>query len=156
RATTLQNHADAAHAFVGADWVATVGPATSGTTRFDRPLPVGMTAAAPTSLDGFHGSYLNGPDGLAIDPSTFGDAAWWRADFADDALGSLLELLRTPAVGVDLPQTDGLGVAVDAPAAANGFELQATYIDTDDRVSSTDPVTIASGRHTYPLSTPGA
>jgi ABC-type lipoprotein release transport system permease subunit len=152
RATTLQNHADAAHAFAGADWVVSLGPPASGPTGFGRPLPDHMAATAPVSLEGFRGTYVNGPDGLAVDPDTFADASWWRSDFADDSLGALMDRLRPPTVGAQLPPaTQALSVRVDAPGEARGYGLRATYIGTDGQVATTDAATIAPGSHTYPL-----
>jgi ABC-type lipoprotein release transport system permease subunit len=152
RVTTLQNHADAAHAFAGADWVATVGAPASGPAGFGRPLPPGMAAAAPVMLDGFEGSYTNGPDGLAVDPATFGSASWWRSDLADDPLSTLMDRLRSPTVGAQLPaSTRALTVTIDAPPRARGFDLRATYIGADGQVATSDPAILSPGAHTYPL-----
>ena len=152
RATTLQNHADAAHAFAGADWVASVGPPTSGAAGFARPLPDHMSATAQVPITGLHGIYTNGPDGLAIDPGTFADASWWRSDFADDSIQTLMDRLSPPTIGVALPATSqGLSVSLDAPDAANDFELRATYAGPDGKIASSDPVAVKPGAHTYVL-----
>src|SRR5207247_7391442 len=76
RATTLQNHADAAHAFAGTDWLVRAGAPVSGPEGFGRPLPDQMSAAARVPLTDVQGIYTNGPDGLAVDPPTFADASW--------------------------------------------------------------------------------
>jgi FtsX-like permease family protein len=157
RATTLQNHSDAAHAFAGADWVVGVGAPTSGPEGFGRALPGQMSAAAQVSLTGFHGSYTNGPDGLAVDPSTFADAAWWRSDFADEPLDTLMGRLQPPSIGSELPAgSQELNVTVDAPPAARGYSLRASYVGSGGEIGTTDPVTLTEGRHTYVVAAPGA
>jgi hypothetical protein len=157
RATTLQNHADAAHAFAGSDWVVGVGAPTSGPEGFGRALPDQMSAAAQVPLTGFHGIYTNGPDGLAVDPATFADAAWWRSDFADESLDTLMDRLQPPPVGSELPAgSEDLSVTVDAPPAARGYALRASYVASGGEIVTTDPVTVTDGRHTYVVATPEA
>jgi hypothetical protein len=157
RATTLQNHADAAHAFAGADWVVDVGAPTSGPEGFGHMLPDHMSAAAQVPLEGFHGVYTNGPDGLAVDPATFADAAWWRSDFADGSLETLMDRLRPPPVGAELPAgSQTLNVTIDAPDAASGFVLRSSSLGVDGGITITRPATVAPGRHTYVLDVGGA
>src|SRR2546427_2447473 len=67
RATTLQNHEDAARAFAGADWVATVGLPADGSNAFDRSLPPSMAAVGRVQPEGFGGTYSTPPEGLAVD-----------------------------------------------------------------------------------------
>jgi ABC-type antimicrobial peptide transport system permease subunit len=157
RATTLQNHADAAHAFVGTDRVVGVGAPASGPEGFGRPLPDHMSAAAQVSLTGFHGSYTNGPDGLAVDPATFADASWWRSDFADEPLATLMDRLRPPPIGAEVPAgSHDLSVTIDAPFAARGYAFRASYVRADGEIVTTEPTTVSEGRHTYVVATPGA
>ena len=157
RATTLQNHADAAHAFAGSDWVVDVGAPSSGPAGFGRPLPDHMSPVARVPLTGFHGSYTSGPDGLAVDPATFADASWWRSDFADDPLATLMDRLRPPPVGAEVPAgAKDLSVTIDAPRAARGYALRASYVADGGEIVTTDPTTVSDGRHTYVLATPGA
>jgi len=144
RATTLQNHEDAAHAFAGADWVATVGSPTDGSNAFDRPLPPGMADVARLQPDGFGGAYSDPPEGLAVDPATFRQAAWWRADFATDPFDGLLDRLATPAEGMTLPPPD-----------AAGLELRAAILGADGSITATEPLTLAGGSHPYELDVSG-
>ena len=70
RATTLQNHEDAAHAFAGADWVATVGNPSDGSFAFDRPLPPGMADVCSVAARWVRGDVLGpagGPRGRSRD-----------------------------------------------------------------------------------------
>jgi len=156
RATTLQNHEDAAHAFAGADWVATVGTPTDGSFSFDRPLPPGMADVARLQPDGFGGSYSDPPEGLAVDPATFRQAAWWRADFATDPFDGLLDRLATPAEGMRLPPgSRTLALTIEAPPGAAGLELRAAILGVDGSVTATEPLTLAEGSHPYELDLSG-
>ena len=156
RATTLQNHEDAAHAFAGADWVATVGSPTDGSNAFDRPLPPGMADVARLQPDGFGGAYSDPPEGLAVDPATFRQAAWWRADFATDPFDGLLDRLATPAEGMTLPPgSRTLSLTIDAPADAAGLELRAAILGADGSITATEPLTLAGGSHPYELDVSG-
>ena len=156
RATTLQNHEDAAHAFAGADWVATVGSPSDGSFAFDRPLPPGMADVARLQPDGFGGAYSDPPEGLAVDPATFRQAAWWRADFATDPFDGLLDRLATPAEGMTLPPgSRTLSLTIDAPPSAAGLELRAAILGTDGSITATEPLTLAEGSHPYELDVSG-
>ncbi len=156
RATTLQNHEDAAHAFAGADWVATVGSPTDGSIAFDRPLPSGMADVARLQPDGFGGAYSDPPEGLAVDPATFRQAAWWRADFATDPFDGLLDRLATPAEGMTLPPgSRTLSLTIDAPPDAAGLELRAAILGADGSITATEPLTLAEGSHPYELDVSG-
>ncbi|HZT10433.1 MAG TPA: hypothetical protein VFB09_05310, partial [Actinomycetota bacterium] len=156
RATTLQNHEDAAHAFAGADWVATVGRPTDGSSAFDRPLPPGMADVARLQPDGFEGAYSDPPEGLAVDPATFRQAAWWRADFATDPFDGLLDHLATPAEGMALPAgSRTLSLTIDAPPDAAGLELRAAILGADGSITATEPLTLAGGSHPYELDVTG-
>jgi FtsX-like permease family len=156
RATTLQNHEDAAHAFAGADWVATVGSPTDGSIAFDRPLPPGMADVARLQPDGFAGAYSDPPEGLAVDPATFRQAAWWRADFATDPFDGLLDRLATPAEGMTLPAgSRTLSLTIDAPRDAAGLELRAAILGADGSITATEPLALAEGSHPYELDVSG-
>src|SRR5206468_6614590 len=64
---------------------------------------------------------------------------------------------QPPTVGAQLdPSTDGLSVRIDAPRAASGLGLRATYLGADGQIATTEPATIAAGAHTYPLDIRGA
>jgi hypothetical protein len=156
RATTLQNHEDAAHAFAGADWVATVGSPTDGSIAFDRPLPAGMADVARLQPGGFAGAYSDPPEGLAVDPATFREAAWWRADFATDPFDGLLDRLATPPEGMTLPPgSRTLSLTIHAPPDAAGLELRAAILGADGSITATEPLTLAEGSHPYELDVSG-
>jgi hypothetical protein len=156
RATTLQNHEDAAHAFAGADWVATVGASAVGSNAFDRPLPPGMADVGRVQPDGFGGTYSDPPEGLAVDPATFRQAAWWRADFATESFEGLLGRLAAPTEGMTLPQgSRTLELTIDSPRDAAGLELRAAIRRADGSFTSTEPITLAEGSHPYALDVSG-
>ena len=153
---TVDETVDAAHAFAGADWVATVGSPTDGSIAFDRPLPPGMADVARLQPDGFGGAYSDPPEGLAVDPATFRQAAWWRADFATDPFDVLLDRLATPAEGMTLPPgSRTLSLTIDAPADAAGLELRAAILGADGSITATEPLTLAEGSHPYELDVSG-
>jgi hypothetical protein len=156
RATTLQNHEDAAHAFAGADWVATVGVPADGSNAFDRPLPPGMADVGRIQPDEFGGAYSNPPEGLAVDPATFREAAWWRADFATESFEGLLARLATPAEGMTLPPgSRTLELTIDSPLDAAGLELRAAIRQADGSFTSAEPLTLAAGSHRYAVDVSG-
>jgi hypothetical protein len=156
RATTLQNHEDAAHAFAGADWVATVGLPADRSNAFDRSLPTGMADVGRVQPQGFGGTYSTPPEGLAVDPVTFRQAAWWRADFATESFDGLLGRLAAPAEGMTLPQgSRTFELTIDSPRDAAGLELRAALRRTDGSFTSTEPLTLAEGSHPYALDVSG-
>ena len=156
RATTLQNHEDVAHAFAGADWVATVGLPADGSNAFDRPLPPGMADVGRVQPDGFGGTYSNPPEGLAVDPATFRGAAWWRADFATESFEGLLGRLAAPAEGMTLPQgSRTLELTIEGPRDTAGLELRAAVRRADGSITGTEPLTLAEGSHPYALDVSG-
>jgi ABC-type antimicrobial peptide transport system permease subunit len=158
RATTLRSHHDAAHAFVGTDWVAQVATASSEDPIASAArLPDGMSAVERMQADGFAGSYSTPPDGLAVDPATFEEAAWWRSDFASVPLDVLLSDLRTEIPGA--PVLEGareLALTMDAPPVARALSLRATFARPDDQIVSTTPQAIRPGRATYAMDVAGA
>ena len=156
RATTLQNHEDAAHAFAGADWVATVGIPPDGSNAFDRTLPPGMADVERVQPDGFTGTYSTPPEGLEVDPATFQQAAWWRADFAAESFEGLLGRLAAPAEGMTLPQgSRTVELTIDSPRGAAGLELRAALRRPDGSFTSSEPLTLAEGSHPYALNVSG-
>jgi FtsX-like permease family len=159
RATTLRSHEDAAHAFVGTDWVAQVATTSSE----DDPvasagrLAAGMAAVGRIESDGFVGRYNRPPDGLAVDPETFADAAWWRSDFASVPLKDLVADLRTVIPGVSVPDgADALALTVDAPTVARGLSVRATFARPGDEIASTVAQPIRPGVATYAMDVEGA
>src|SRR5262249_15586955 len=45
---------------------------------------------------------------------------------------------------------------IDAPPAARGYALRASYVGAGGEIVTTEPATVSDGRHTYVLATPGA
>ena len=152
RATILRGHADAAHASVVTDWVATVGSPSTDSDRFDEPLPAGMTPAATVTFDGFRGRYAITPTGLAIDPTSFRDVAWWRSDLSSDPFDTLMDRMAPPPVGVPLTTGGGpIEVTLDTSAEDTVLDLRATVVKADGSVASSDPQPLLAGRHTYEI-----
>jgi FtsX-like permease family len=154
RATILRSHSDAAHASVGTDWVASVGSSSTGSDRFDEPLPSGMAPVATVPLDGFRGRYAIPPTGLAVDPTSFRDVAWWRSDFASDPFNILMDRMASPPVGVPLATEGGpIEVTLETPAVDTVLGLRANVVNADGSVASSDPQPLLAGRHTYGIAT---
>jgi ABC-type antimicrobial peptide transport system permease subunit len=158
RAMTLRSHHDAAHAFVGTDWVAQVATAPSEDPIASAArLPTGMAAVARVQADGFAGSYSTSPDGLAVDPATFGQAAWWRSDFASVSLDALLADLHTATPGAPVPEdARELALTMDAPSVAQALSLRATFARPDGQIVSTALQAIRPGVATYAMDVQGA
>ena len=116
-----------------------------------------MAAVGRIEAEGFAGRYGRPPDGLAVDPETFADAAWWRSDFASVPLENLVADLRTTIPGVAVPDGAGaLALTVDAPTAARGLSVRATFARPDDEIVSTVAQPIRPGVATYTMDVEGA
>jgi hypothetical protein len=128
RATVLQNHADAAHQQVGADWNVQVAAPEQPIASLDR-LPANATGVVRTepSFEA-QGSFSITPSAIAVDPSTYEDGGWWRADYSTTPEDTWLADLRTPDPAQPIPGGGSSELAVDAEAGrgAQGLELVAT------------------------------
>jgi hypothetical protein len=149
RAIVLRNHQDAAHTLVGADWNVQVAPP-EDVLRAVQQMPVGTTPVIRTEPDLRQGSYSLPPTALAIDPATYAEGGWWRDDFSDTSIETILADLRTAPLGFDLPPgASTLTLSLDVPPAAAGLAVSATVLDAEDRAHTAPPVTVSDGRGTY-------
>lgn len=157
RAIVLRNHADAAHALVGADWNVQVSPP-ENVLRAIAEMPAGTTPVIRTQPGFQSGSFSLPPTALAIDPTTFEQGGWWRSDFSGTSIEDILSALRTSPLGLELPPgASTLTLTLDVPKAAAGLGLSATVLDAGDRTHTPAPRTIAAGRGTYRIAlTPGS
>lgn len=149
RAIVLRNHADAAHALVGADWNVQVAPP-ENVLRAIAEMPPGTTPVIRTQPGLRSGSFSLPPTALAIDPATFAQGGWWRSDFSDTSIEDILSALQAPPLGTELPLgASTLTLTLDVPKAAAGLGLSATVLDAGERAQTPVPRPIAAGRGTY-------
>ncbi|MBI4261512.1 MAG: ABC transporter permease [Actinobacteria bacterium] len=148
RGIVVQNHEDSARQVVGSDWnveiasiaqpLAAMDAFPAGTTPIVRTEPSIPIAGGPS------------PFGLAIDPKTYLDGGWWREDYADVPIETLLDRLATEPAGV--PLTDdarSLEVTLDAPEDTAGMRVQAVVRDPEGAVTTLDLGPIEAGSRTY-------
>ena len=149
RAIVLRNHQDAAHTLVGADWNVQVAPP-EDVLRAVEQMPAGTTPVIRTEPDLRQGSFSLPPAAIAIDPATYAQGGWWRDDFSDTPIETILADLRTAPLGLDLPLgASTLSLSLDVPPAAAGLAVSATVLDGEDRAHTAPPVTVSAGRRTY-------
>ena len=149
RAIVLRNHRDAAHTLVGADWNVQVAPP-EDVLRAMQQMPAGTTPVIRTEPDLRQGSFSIPPAAIAIDPATYAQGGWWREDFSDTPIETILADLRTAPLGLDLtPGASTLNLSLDVPPAAAGLGLSATVLDADGVAHTAPPVTIETGPATY-------
>ena len=148
RAVVLRSHADAAHHRVGSDWNVRVSAPPGGSLAALATLPPGATGVVrlDPAFPGFGGSIP--PEALAIDPTTFEGAGWWRDDYADLPIHEILERLDAPPFGVPLPEGAGLRLDLTVPRPAAGLELLASVLLPDRRVEVEVLGPLAAGRTT--------
>ncbi len=121
RAIVLRNHQDAAHTLVGADWNVQVAPP-EDVLRAVQQMPAGTTPVIRTEPDLRQGSFSLPPAAIAIDPATYAQGGWWRDDFSDTPIETILADLRTAPLGFDLPPgASTLTLSLDVPPAAAGL-----------------------------------
>ena len=149
RAIVLRNHADAAHALVGADWNVQVAPP-QDVLYATKHMPARTTPVIRTEPDIGSGSFPLPPTALGIDPATYRRGGWWRSDFSDTSLDDILASLTTAPLGVDLPSgASTLSLTLDVPSAAAGMGVSATVLDAEDRAHTPDPQPVSAGSNTY-------
>ena len=144
RAIVLRNHEDSAHQQVGSDWNVLVAVP-------DQPLvaaasvPPGMTPVVRSepSFDR-EGSFSLAPLALAVDPATYREGGWWRADFSDTAEQDWLRAITAPDPATEV---DGevFSATVTAEAEAEGLELVVTYETAELEVRETAVGTLEEG-----------
>jgi hypothetical protein len=156
RAIVLTNHADSAHTQVGGDWNVTVTPPEQ-TLAAIRDLPADMTPIVRTAPSLTGASFPLPPTALGIDPATYLAGGWWRDDFSDDDIDTILADLRTPTLGTPVPAgASTLAIDLAVPRDAAGLSLQATTISADGDVAATAPAPLDEGTGSYDLSIEGA
>ena len=153
RAIVLQNHSDAAHVQVGADWNVAVS-APEQVLSAVRGLPPQTTPVVRAEPTFATGSFSLPPTVLGIDPDTYEDGGWWRSDFSETPLDQILDDLRAPSLGAPLPADAGaLRLRLDTPVVPNGMVVQATTI-TDSGEVSTSEAPLLEGPSDYALEVP--
>jgi hypothetical protein len=156
RAIVLTNHADSAHTQVGGDWNVAVTPPDQPLAAI-RGLPAGMTPVVRTEPSFSGGSFALPPTALGVDPATYLDGGWWRGDFSETGIDTILADLENGTPGTAVPADAAtLTVELTVPEEAAGLELQATTIDADGRVTATEPMPLDRGQGTYELPIAGA
>jgi putative ABC transport system permease protein len=156
RAIVLTNHSDSAHTQVGGDWNVAVTPPEQPLAAI-RSLPAGMTPIVRTEPSLSAGSFSLPPTALGVDPATYLDGGWWRGDFSETDIETILADLENGTLGSAVPAgATTLTVDLRVPEEAAGLALQATTIDADGRVTATDPVPLEPGQGSYDLPIAGA
>ena len=149
RAIVLQNHEDAAHTIVGADWNVPVSPPADVLPAIDD-MPPNTTPVIRTEPDFGQGTYALPPSAIAIDPATYADGGWWRSDFSETPIDQILEALKTSPSGFELPAgAQTLTLSLDVPKAAEGIGVSATVIDGDGVTNTPDVQPVSAGPGTY-------
>ncbi|MGE5460969.1 MAG: FtsX-like permease family protein [Solirubrobacterales bacterium] len=137
RAIVLQNQADTALAQVGSDWQIVIDPPAQPLAAVAG-LPAGATAVVRTTpYPEIQPTFPMRLIALAVDPSTFAEGGWWRADFASISEREWLDAIRVtpPAVAVPPGLTPGtLSIDAEGIRGAHGLELVATVEDAERNV----------------------
>ena len=155
RAIVLQNHSDAAHVQVGADWSVSASPPDQVLAAVDR-MPDASMAVVRTDPSFSTGSFSLPPTALGIDPARFEEAGWWREDFSSTSLEEILERLETEPIGVTVPAgADELTMTLTVPAGAAELGVQATSVDAEG-VLTTTAQPLDEGRQLVALPLPDA
>ncbi|MEO8476356.1 MAG: FtsX-like permease family protein [Actinomycetota bacterium] len=156
RAIVLTNHIDSAHTQIGGDWNVTVTPPVQ-TIAAIRALPATMTPVVRTEPSLSGGAFSLPPTALGIDPASYLAGGWWRGDFSDSDIETILADLGDDALGSKLPP-DAATLTVDltVPRDASGLALQATTIGPDGAIVASDPAPLDLGSGAYDLPLAGA
>ena len=145
RAIVLQNHSDAAHVQVGADWSVSATPpgqplAAAGSLP---PLTMAVVRTEPRLPSG---TFSLPPTAIGIDPSRYGEAGWWRSDLSETPLDEILQRLETPPIGTPVPEgTQELSMTIEMPEGVDVLRLQATSVAPNGNLTTTQqPLTEGS------------
>lgn len=156
RAIVLTNHSDSAHTQVGGDWNVAVTPPAQTLTAIEE-LPPNMTPVVRTAPGLPGGSFSLPPTALGVDPATYLEGGWWRSDFSETDIETILSDLEGNGLGTPLPGgASTLTVDLTVPADAAGLALQATTIDANGAIRATDAVPLERGTGSYRLPIAGA
>ncbi len=137
RAIVLRNQEDTAHQQVGSDWQIQVDPPAQPLAAATR-LPTGSTAVlrAVPYLE-VRPTFPLSLSALAVDPDTYAEGGWWRADYSAVQERAWLDALRVADRAVRIPPgpTPGtLSIDAEALRGAEGLELVATVEDAHGRI----------------------
>ncbi len=156
RAVVARSHEDGAHQRVGADWAVAVAAAQQPLAAIAG-MPAGTTPvvrSVPTFAD--QAGLSADPVALGVDPGTYAEVGWWRADYSDVPLDRWLAELRMPSPAVAIPDGGTLALTVDVPTTAAGLSLVAT-VETELReVAALRLGTLEPGTHGYATDLDGA
>ncbi len=146
RAIVLQNHSDAAHVQVGADWSVSATPPDQVLAAVGS-MPPETMALVRTDPSFSSASFSLPPTALGIDPARFEEAGWWRDDFSSTSLDAILERLDTEPLGVEVPEgATELTMTVEVPRAAEELSVQATSVAVDDRLTTSSQALFAGSQ----------
>ena len=156
RAIVLRNHEDAAHAQVGADWRVDITPPADVLTAIHEMPPL-MTPVVRTEPRLEAGTFNLPPIALGIDPAQHAAAGWWREDFSETPLPEIMQRLRTPPFGMELPgPTSTLTVEIDSGPDVHNLQIAATGVGPDGVVHTSPLQPVTLGEATYELDLGGA
>ena len=135
RATVIRSHQDTAHQDFGADWQVQVAAPAQSIPALAK-LPANTTAVIRTQSEFSQGEFSLPPTALAIDPSTYPGAGWWRSDYSALSESDIMSRLSAPDPGLPLPKgTSSLqlsfSVAAKEPSRLRGMYL-ATALERPD------------------------
>ncbi len=151
RALVLRNHEDSARQLVGSGWNVQVAAPEQPLAVIDG-LPSNVTAVVRT-VPSFErsGNFTLTPTLIAVDPETFADGGWWRADYSPTPQEQWLEDLGAtdPAVSVD---GERLSADVTLDPSGAGLTLVVTYLTSDQRVLSVSTEPLPPGRSSIDVS----
>jgi hypothetical protein len=156
RAIVLRNHEDAAHAQVGADWRIDITQPADVLTAIHAMPP--LTTPVVRTEPRIEGGIFNIPPvALGIDPEQHAAAGWWRDDFSETPLPEILQRLRTPPFGMQLPgPTSTLTLEVDSGPDVHNLQIAATGVDRGGLVHTSVLRSVEPGSATYEMPLDGA
>ncbi|CAN5785844.1 hypothetical protein BH18ACT17_BH18ACT17_09800 [soil metagenome] len=155
RAIVLQNHSDAAHVQVGADWSVSATPPEQALAAA-LSMPQSTMAVVRTDPSFTAATFSLPPTALGVDPTRYVEAGWWRDDFSSTSIEEILERIETAPIGVPVEAGAGeLSLALEVPASADGLRAQATSVATDG-VVTTSEAELGAGPQRVTLPVPGA
>jgi hypothetical protein len=143
RAIVLGNHEDSARQQVGSDW--NIQVAAEQPFAALRAAPPNMTAVIRT-VPSFErtGNFSLIPALLAVDPRTFGEGGWWRADYSPVPQREWLAGIEAadPAVPVD---GGAFRARVTGDVSARGLEMLVTYETVQGEIVTASAGTLDEG-----------
>lgn len=159
RATVIQNHQDSAHQQLGADWQYDVASPDDPLSAIGR-LPPGSTPVIRAEPQFETVSAFPIPPALiAIDPATYLEGGWFRADYAALPITEILDRLEGTETGIALPRDAGsleVDLATTEDVAAAGLELEVTVLGGQGEIERIGLGTLEAGVRTYSASVGGA